>query len=454
MNSSATSPSPAETPSITVSGSKVCIEGLEFDDEAVAAYLATLPPEQQIDQLVRAIGIGVHGLAASTMRATVDEMQQQVRHIIANAADAAREHLGEAVATGRSELAAGLDPEVRSSVTARAVAELAGVHKSALDRLDPDRTDSHTGKLVGAITELLGPGGQLAQRLEDAFDSAEADHGLGRLLDTFERRFQEMRDLLIGEQHRQEEADRGTAKGFEFEDEVETMLRSEARSLAGCIVERTSHSGGTLGAQAKVGDFVVTLPDGIRIAVEAKNTARVGLAGSTGILAELDQAMDNRSASWAICISSADAFPAEVGSFGVYGNRLLVVDSGDGTLMRVALRWVTAASRATAAGTDRVDTAGALEKLDRLRGLAQHFSRSKKVLTTAQSGLNTVREELDSLRSELLDLVDDATRALQRPVVAPRQVALRVRDPNRSGALLADVKLRAVATPGTTNPGK
>ncbi len=423
MTSSATSPIHAEPPAIAISESEVHITNLLFEDDTVAAYLSTLPPEQQIDQLVRAIGIGVHGLAASTMRATVDEMQQQVRHIIANAADAARENLDEAMATGRSELAARLDPEVRSSVTARAVAELAGVHKSALDRLDPERTDSHTGRLVEAITELLGPGGQLAQRLEEAFDSAEAEHGLGRLLDTFERRFQEMRDLLVGEQHRQEEADRGTAKGFEFEDAVEDVLRTEARSLSGCVVERTSHSGGTLGVQSKVGDFVVTLPDGVRVAIEAKNTARVGLSGSTGILAELDQAMDNRSASWAICVSSGDAFPAEVGSFGVYGNRLLVVDAGDGTLTRVALRWVAAASRATAADVDKVDTAAALERLDRLRGLAQHFSRSKKVLAGAQSGLDTVREELDSLRTELLDLVDDATRSLQPRVVVPRQVA-------------------------------
>jgi hypothetical protein len=316
-----------------------------------------------------------------------------------------------------------LDPELRSSLTARTVAELEELHRATLARLDPDRTDSHTGKLVGAITDLLGPTGLLAQRLEEAFDSAEADHGLGRLLDTFEKRFQEMRDLVVGGQQRHQEAERGTAKGFEFEDELEAVLRHEARAMSGCVVERTGYVGGTLGSQAKVGDFAVVLPDGTRVAVEAKNTTRIGLAGTTGILSELDQAMDNRNATWAVCVSRGDAFPAEVGSFGIYGNRILVVDSGDGTLTRVALRWIAAANRAAAGATGAVDAGAALEKLDRIRGLAQHFSRSKKVLTSAQSGLDSVREELDSLRSDLLDLVDDLARALHPPVEVDRQVA-------------------------------
>ena len=427
MDASISSP-PASTTdlcgaSIAIHDDSVSISGLVVTDSAVAQHLAATSPGQRAAELARAISIGVHGLAATTMRATVDDMKEQVRRIISTAADAAEAHLGDAVAAGRSELTAHLDPEVRSSLTARTVAELGELHQATLARLDPDRTDSYTGKLVGSITELLGPSGLRAQRLDEAFDSAEADHGLGRLLDTFERRFQEMRDLLVGEQQRQVEAQRGTAKGFDFEDELEELLRSEAHAMSGAIVERTGYVGGTLGAQSKVGDFAVVLPDGTRVAVEAKNTARIGLSGATGILAELDQAMDNRNAAWGICVSRGDSYPAEVGSFGIYGNRILVVDPGEGTLTRVALRWVAAAARSAAAGNGQVDSGAALEKLDRIRELAQSFSRSKKVLTSAQSGLDTVREELDALRSSLLDLVDEIARALQPPLVIDRQVA-------------------------------
>ncbi len=91
----------------------------------------------------------------------------------------------------------------------------------------------------------------------------------------------------------------------------------------------------------------------------------------------------------------------------------MVVDSGEGPLAGVALRWIAAAAQASTANTDEIDSAAAFERLARIRDLAQHFSRSKKVLNTAQSGLETVRSDLDSLRTQLLDLTDDLSRALR-----------------------------------------
>jgi hypothetical protein len=405
---------------VALEGDVTVVRRLLLTDPSVSRYLATFSPDRHAEELTRAISIGIHGLTATTMRATVDDMTVAVGRILKSAAAAADAHLGDAVEAGRAQLAAHLDPEIRSSLTARTVNELEALHTATLARLDPDRSDSHTSRLVASISELLGPQGMLAQRLEEAFDSAEADHGMGRLLDTIEKRFQEMRDLVVGDQQRAEEAARGTAKGVAFEDEVESLLRTEARAMSGCIVERTGQLGGTLGTQSKVGDFALVLRGGTRVAIEVKNTSRIGLTGATGILHELDQAIDNRNASWALCISRTDAYPGEVGSFGVYGNRLLIVDSGDGTLTRVALRWIAAAARTVGTGENQVDTGAALERLARLRDLAQHFSRSKKVLGNAQSGLDTVREELDSLRGQLLELVEDVVRAIHHPETAQR----------------------------------
>jgi hypothetical protein len=423
MDNQPSSPAPSKTDysqaTVSVDGPMITIANLCLRDDAAAAYLAQFSPDRRAEELLRAISLGVHGLASTSMRATVDEMKDEVHRILAAADTAAESLLGRAIADGKSQLAAHLDPEIRSSLTARTVAELEEVHRTTLARLDPDRTDSHAAKLVAAITDLLGPEGLLAQRLESAFDSSEAESGIGRLLDTVERRFQEMRDLMVGEQHRAAEATRGTAKGIEFEDEVEELLRSEARALHGCVVERTGQLGGTLGIQSKVGDFVVALPDGTRVAIEVKNTARIGLTGTTGILEELDQAMANRDAGWAICVSRRDAYPAEVGSFAVYGNRILVVDCGDGPLTGVALRWIAAAISASATDTLEIDAAAAFERLGRIRDLAQTFSRSKKVLTTAQSGLDSVRQDLDSLRAQLLDLTDDLGRALRSSPESP-----------------------------------
>jgi hypothetical protein len=423
MNEAATSPATSTSSGarITIAGTTVAVDGLVINDEAVARHFGSLPPQQRSTELIRAIALGVHGLAATQLRATVDDMKSEVQRIIAAASRDAEACVDEAVAAGRSAITAQFDPEVRSSVTARAVGELESLHETALARLDPDRSDSHTAKLVTAITDLLGPSGLLAQRLEAAFDSAEADQGFGRLLDLVERRFHELRDLVVGEQYRQDEAMRGTAKGFDFEDAVEAVLRREAKSLGGCVVERTGHLPGTLGSQSKVGDFTVTLSDGTVVVVEAKNAGRIPLGGTTGILSELEAAMANRNATWALCVSANEAFPAEVGSFAVYGNRILAVDSGEGTLPGVALRWIAAAAAANTVGADRADTPAALDGLARIRDLAQHFSRSKRVLGTAQTSLESVKDDLDGLRTQLLDLVEDVSRMLRPP--ADRRVA-------------------------------
>lgn len=232
-------PDDCSAAAVFIDGSTITIANLVLHDEAAASYLTQFSADRRPDELLRAISLGVHGLAATNMRATVDEMNAEVHRILEAADKAAESLLGQAIADGKSQLIAQLDPQIRSSLTARTVAELEEVHRATLARLDPDRTDSHAGKLVAAITDLLGPGGMLAQRLEAAFDSSEAESGIGRLLYIVERRFQEIRDLMVGEQHRSEEAARGTAKGVEFEDEVEKLLRLEARALQGCMVERT-----------------------------------------------------------------------------------------------------------------------------------------------------------------------------------------------------------------------
>lgn len=406
-----TTTSPQARQMVHIDGSSLRLD-LEFTDQAVATYLGQFPEPERGTEAQRALAVGVHGLSSTGMRATVDDMRREVRRILHQAAAEAESRLDATLDAGRSRLVAELDPTVRTSLMARMLEELANVQDNALARLDPDRVDSHTARLVVAITDLLGPSGLLAERIEEAFDPTDPGSGIGRLTDVVERRFQELRDLVVGGRERESEAARGTAKGVAFEDEIEQLLRDDARSMGGCVVERTGRVAGDLGSQAMVGDFTITFPDGLRVVVEAKDAARVGLAGAGGILTELDRAMTNRNAPWALCISRRPAYPDEVGSFGVYGNRLLVVDEGDGVLTGVALRWIVAAARQDHASSEQFDAATVLDRIDRIRELAQHFSRTKKILTTAQAGLVSVREELDGLRGELLDRVDDIARVL------------------------------------------
>ncbi|MDH5371626.1 MAG: hypothetical protein OEX97_01640, partial [Acidimicrobiia bacterium] len=206
---------------------------------------------------------------------------------------------------------------------------------------------------------------------------------------------------------------------------VEDWLRSAVAGLGGCIIERTSRLAGELSADSLVGDFIVTLSDGARIVVEAKNSARINLAGKDGILDELDRAIVNRAADYSICISAREAFPKEVGPFGVYGHRLLVVDHGDGAMTAVAVRWAIAALVADRETRGEMDHGLVEDRLQRIRQLAQLLSGSRRSLTDITTSVENVRNTLEQFRTELLAVVTDLDREVGRITGPADVVALR-----------------------------
>ncbi len=412
------------SPAVRVAGTRVTIAHLEFDDPLVAGHLAALAEADREAEIVTALSVGVRGLGAMGSGATAHRVGDVVDQVVSEALTRTERQITELLRAGRDELGNRLDPDIRSSLTARTMDQFSSLHRELLDGIDPDRRDSRTARFVAELDKLLGPSGHLEQRLAEVFDPSADNSALASVVDGFERRFQELRDLIVGTAAAHTEAARGTAKGFGFEDVVEARLRTEARRIGGAVVERTSMEPGSSGPSAIVGDAVVTLPDGTRIVVEAKHTSRITLAGKGGILDELDRAMANRNAQWALCVSHGDAYPDEVGVFGIYGNRVLVVDDGSGELLGVALRWVSASTRFGSAAPGQIDAAQVAARLDRLRGLATRFSRAKRGLSTVQSGVDAVRCELDELRRELLDSVEELADGLDREArPAPPRVA-------------------------------
>jgi len=155
------------------------------------------------------------------------------------------------------------------------------------------------------------------------------------------------------------------------------------------------------------------LPDRRKIVIEVKHQRSIGLTGKNGILAELERAMINRSAEAGLCISALDAYPAEVGSFNVYGNRVLVVDDGEGTMIAAALRWLTLA-QAAARSDDAFDIGEIKAGLERLRGTCQRFATNRSALTEVNKSVSKVSDSLGEMRDEVLSLVDDLVRNIQR----------------------------------------
>lgn len=428
---------------VTIEGTLVTL-CLTVDDPALAQHLGDLAPGDRKDAVARALAVGVRGLQTMGIGVSVARVGEEINRVLADVTADTEQRVADIIEEGRRSVAESLDPAHRDSVTARTIAEVRSLHDQLLARLDPDNSGGHAGRLVAHMADLLGPSGLLEQRLAAALDVDADDSAFSRLQGTVELRFRELRDLVIGDAARRTEAERGTAKGLDFEGAIERELRLEAGHLGGASVETTATIPGTLGPETKVGDFVLTLGDGKRVVVEAKNMASVGLRGKGGILDELDRAMANREADFAICVSATEAFPAEVGVFGVFGDRVLVVDDGSGTLLGAAVRWAAAALAGQAAeGGNGVDVARLASQLGRIRDLGARISNSKRALSTIRAGVDQVRDDLDALRTDLLDTVDDASRGL-RGASFP--------DPGASGVAVIDQVRAKRSSPEPSGP--
>jgi hypothetical protein len=402
---------------VEVVGDRVTITGLTVVDPTLAGLVRSQPVEDHPELLARILRAGAQGLVTMGIGLDVASVDAQVRQTLGAVLATSEERLSAIIATGEQAFAERFDPDRRSSLLSRALEEFTEWRDALLDRLDPNGGDSHTTEFLQRIADLVGPQGVLEQRLRAALDPHADGSLLAGLADSIDTRFDELRTLIVHSQGRAqgraEEAARGTAQGLDFEDTVEAILRSEAGSIGGCLVERVSSLSGELGPAATVGDFTIELPGGHRIVVEAKNQASLTLSGKNGILEELDRAMANRRADFGICISAREAFPAEVGNFGVYGDRVLVVDDGDGALFRVAMRWaVTVLSARGMTGPKSVDATMLAERVDRIRILAERFKTGQRSLTAAGKQIDGVRDLLREMRTDLLDLIDDIGREI------------------------------------------
>jgi len=276
---------------IDLNNGTVRIDQFETADPAVVGLLTGVEQGAERERLISdALSTGARGLMSMGLGIRVEDLEARMR---SGAEAAAAETLG----------------QLEAAVLRAARSLEAGI--------DLGRSDSHSTRFLGELQSLLGPEGRLLAGLRAALDPV-GDSPLALAFSGMRQELAHLRDDIVRNQGREEEAVRGTAKGVAFEDRLDGTLRQIARGI-GAVVEYTARSAGNLSSVAVVGDYLLIFPDGQRIVIEVKHQQNIGLTGKNGILTELDRAMINRSAQAGLCISALDAYPAEVGAFNVMG---------------------------------------------------------------------------------------------------------------------------------------
>lgn len=388
---------------VFVDTATVFIESLTVEDATLADLVRR--SDDPVALVERILAVGTRGVVSMGSTLDLSDVEARLRRTAQEASAASEARVAEMLASARTEITRLLDPSAKDSFTSTTIQEFAAWRDGLFERFDPERQSSHTGRTIAAVAGLLGPGGALETRLSEALDPSHADSGMARIAELLERRIAEIRDLVAEERGRSAEAERGTMKGFEYEDQIEDALRACARQM-GATVERTSTASGDI--DRSVGDYVVEFAGRIRVVVEAKSKRTLSLTGSSGILAELDLAMANRDATVAICVSRyPEAFPNEVGPINVYGRRVLVSDPGDGTMLWVALRWARQLADLSSPNVAEFDSEAVKDGLQRLSQLAERFRSNRSHLTQIKTSVVAVHESLGDMRRDLLDLADD-----------------------------------------------
>jgi hypothetical protein len=214
------------------------------------------------------------------------------------------------------------------------------------------------------------------------------------------------------------ERERGTAKGRSFEEAVAEAV--DAIALAqGDVAEAV---GDITEAGGKVGDVVVAIdatggPARDRIVVEAKDRR---LSGPKA-LGELDQAMAERSADFAVLVvPTEDEVPAKMEPLREYNGDKLVValDPEAGSLaLELGYRLARARVLMKRSDADGIDACAVHDAAERALAALAEERRSKQQLTAAKTNIGKAYDGVDGMTERVRALLQEID-ALVRPADA------------------------------------
>jgi hypothetical protein len=219
------------------------------------------------------------------------------------------------------------------------------------------------------------------------------------------------------------EREKGTAKGRSFEEAVFEAVDRIALAQG----DDAESVGDVKEATGKVGDIVVALdacngPARGRVVIEAKDRR----LSKPAALAELDDAMAERSADFAVLVvPTEDEVPARLEPLREYNGDKLVValDPESGTLpLELAYRLARARVLMKRSDADGIDAGALRDAIERALGALADERKIKVQLTGAKRGISNAYELVEGMAERVrahLQEIDGLVRPGEEPAAAP-----------------------------------
>jgi DNA-directed RNA polymerase subunit H (RpoH/RPB5) len=267
-----------------------------------------------------------------------------------------------------------------------------GMDKDAIAKLlDPNNADSPSP--VKTLKEELF---RQFKDLQDRDFKAIAD----RIRELKESEIKDIRDHLIGESASAEERDRGTQKGFDFEENV----YNELEKIASVYEDIITQVGKTPGPFGKFGDILIDIngDEKKRIVIECKDSS---INSSKALKDEISNAMKNRNASFGIFLfSKNENMPREYSPIKITHDYIVTCSEKENLYISYRLARVMLSK--TSDIKEEVDfhkISGELSKIE--ENLKNIDNMQKEVSKIINSG-NYLKDNLDELRRKIGSSVD------------------------------------------------
>ena len=418
MNKTVSRPPAPDRPTLSVVEDRIIVTDLELTDAGLAGFVSGIAEPERPGLAANALRVGLQALATAGSSANVDLVRAEFGRMV------------EQMAATQTRAAEALDATLRATFAdgegrlPRTLEDFLG-DSGKLQRLtgalfDPNRRDSAIGQLNDVLGKYFdGDGSRLAQLLDPTREASPLYQFRNEVSGEFRSLGERIAALEAASRARADERARGTAKGVEFEDAVESGLAELARG-AGDFLERTGTEAGDA-LRSKKGDFVLTIDPSrtngreLRVVIEAKDRSL-----SRRVLAEeLTAARANRGAAVALAVFTPEHVPTGVSPFALVGSDVYAVydpeaDGGVGleAAFRVARVMALLSLRETGG---QVDVAAIGEALQDVQFAVDNVRKMKARLTTIGSAAQEVSSLLDELRERVLASVrdiDDLVRAV------------------------------------------
>jgi hypothetical protein len=402
---------PLRNPRVTALLGRVIIEHLVVDD-ALAAELVrsrTDAGENPDRTISDAIEIGARVLDRERAGTAVEVLKQDLEHA-SREVEARLGQTSEAVVT-----------ELRTRLEEAFGPDSGHVTRVLQRHFGADSSSAVQHQIRAAVAELLT---ESREKLFKQFSSADESNPLASfqkaavaaIRQSSDQQHTHLREMnaRIGElqlevsklQAEKEKAaevalehDRSTAKGRPYEEAVFEAIEAIAAGMG----DDCDAVGDLRGVGGRKGDVVVDLdgcagrPRG-RIVFEAKNSRR----SRNEALAELDEAMNQRAADYAVWVVPAeDKLPARAPALReVNGDKLFVVyDPEDGSRLALEVAYSLARARILMAkgGADGLDASALRAEVERAMVAMEDVRRIKSQLTSVAGQVEDVRKIVDGM---------------------------------------------------------